>query len=94
VGLLLYVCWPLAAWERLVSHFALPPDNPQPERPDRNGTTNGNGPGPSAMVMLLVAVLVVGGGYFLSAKLREMSRIQDCVMSGRTNCAPIDTSQH
>jgi hypothetical protein len=39
--------------------------------------------------MLVVAILVVVGGYFLSVKLKEMGRMQDCVMSGRSNCAPI-----
>jgi hypothetical protein len=35
-------------------------------------------------------VVLVVGGYALATKLREMGRIQDCVMSGRTNCAPIE----
>jgi hypothetical protein len=39
--------------------------------------------------LLIAAVLVIGLGYFLSMKLRDMGRIQDCAMSGRTNCAPI-----
>lgn len=39
--------------------------------------------------MLVVAVVVVVGGYFLAVKLKDMARMQDCVMSGRTNCAPI-----
>lgn len=45
--------------------------------------------GPSPGTLLIAAVLMIGLGYFLSVKLREMSRIQDCVMSGRTNCAPV-----
>lgn len=47
--------------------------------------------GPSALVMLVVTVLLVVGGYFLAIKLKDMARLQDCVMSGRTNCAPITT---
>jgi hypothetical protein len=47
--------------------------------------------GPSALVMLVVTVLLVVGGYFLAIKLKDMARLQDCVMSGRTNCAPIAT---
>jgi hypothetical protein len=39
--------------------------------------------------MFVVAALVVVGGYFLAVKLKEMAQLQDCVMSGRTNCAPI-----
>ncbi len=45
--------------------------------------------GPSPKTLLIAALLVIGLGYFLTVKLREMSRIQDCVMSGRTNCAPV-----
>jgi len=45
--------------------------------------------GPSPLALLVVFALVIGLGYFLTAKLREMGRIQDCVMSGRTNCAPV-----
>lgn len=62
--------------------------SPRDEQPER-----GNKPpersGPSPRTLLIVGVLVIVLGYFLTAKLREMSRIQDCVMSGRTNCAPV-----
>jgi hypothetical protein len=34
-------------------------------------------------------VILVVAGLVLTRILRETSRIQDCVMSGRTNCAPI-----
>jgi hypothetical protein len=30
------------------------------------------------------------GGIFLIHELGRAARLQDCVMSGRTNCAPID----
>ena len=42
------------------------------------------------MYMLLLFILVTIGGYFLVKKLMQMSAIQDCVMAGRRNCAPID----
>jgi hypothetical protein len=29
------------------------------------------------------------GGLWLSHRLRSVSNLQDCVMSGRTNCAPV-----
>ncbi len=45
-----------------------------------------------AVIGLLVVVLVVLGGLALAHVLRSMSRVQDCVMSGRTNCAPISTA--
>jgi hypothetical protein len=59
--------------------------NPSPER----GKTSG----PSARTLLIAAILMVGLCYFLSVKLREMARIQDCAMSGRTNCVPVDTDK-
>jgi hypothetical protein len=40
--------------------------------------------------MLIIAVLVLGGLLLVHA-LRRMSQIQDCAMSGRTNCAPEDS---
>lgn len=40
-------------------------------------------------VILFLAVAIV----FVVQKLRAISNIQDCFMSGRTNCLPIDTSK-
>ena len=58
-----------------------PPDDTQP--PDsRRGALIGLG---------LVLVLIVGG-LVLAHVLRGTARLQDCVVSGRTNCAPIETS--
>jgi hypothetical protein len=39
-----------------------------------------------AFVLLLLVV-----GLYLVRELAQSSRTQDCVMSGRRNCAPIDT---
>lgn len=38
---------------------------------------------------LLAVVLLVLGGLWLAQRLRADAAIQDCVMAGRTNCAPI-----
>jgi hypothetical protein len=38
---------------------------------------------------LLVSAALVAIGVLLVHKLATMSRIEDCLMSGRTNCAPI-----
>jgi hypothetical protein len=43
-----------------------------------------------ALTGLLVTLLLVLGGIFLIHELGRAARLQDCVMSGRTNCAPID----
>ena len=40
--------------------------------------------------LLIVAVLVVAAVYLVHA-LRNESRLEDCLMSGRSNCAPIET---
>ncbi len=45
-----------------------------------------------ALIGLLVVLLLVVGGVLLIHELGRASRLQDCVMSGRTNCAPIDAS--
>jgi hypothetical protein len=37
-----------------------------------------------------LALVVIG--LFLIRQLGATSKLQDCVMSGRTNCAPIDNS--
>ena len=41
------------------------------------------------IVALIVVVLLVVGGLWLQRHLRANAQLQDCVMSGRTNCAPI-----
>jgi hypothetical protein len=56
---------------------------PKPHQPDSRR---------AALVGMLVALLLVTLGLILVKKLRDVGRLQDCVMSGRTNCAPIDTA--
>ena len=49
--------------------------------------------GPSAVYILMVltaTALVCVVGYFFLLKLVDMSRQEDCLMSGRRNCAPIE----
>jgi hypothetical protein len=43
----------------------------------------------AALLKLVFILVLVVGGLFLVRVLRHMSQIQDCAMSGRTNCAPI-----
>jgi hypothetical protein len=39
--------------------------------------------------LVIVAVLIVAAVYLVHA-LRKESELEDCLMSGRTNCAPIE----
>ena len=44
---------------------------------------------PAVIGLILVLVLVVAG-YFLMTALRQNAILEDCLMSGRKNCAPIE----
>jgi hypothetical protein len=44
---------------------------------------------PAVIGLILVLALVVAG-YFLMTALRQNATLEDCLMSGRKNCAPID----
>jgi hypothetical protein len=45
-----------------------------------------------ALLALIFIALLVLGGLILEHILRDSSRLQDCVMQGRTNCTPIDSA--
>jgi hypothetical protein len=55
------------------------PPNPQgePAPPRRNG----------ALIGLAVIVLLIVGGLVLAHVLANMARLQDCALSGRSNCS-------
>jgi hypothetical protein len=44
-----------------------------------------------AVIGLLVVLALVVAGYFLMTALRQNANLEDCLMSGRRNCAPIET---
>jgi hypothetical protein len=51
-------------------------------------------PGPNprrALVGLLAILALIGAVMFIMHRLNQAAQIQDCVSSGRTNCAPIAT---
>ena len=56
-----------------------------PPEPDDEGRSRSN------LVVVLVAVVLVIAGIWLVNKLIDMSNLENCVESGRRNCAPIDT---
>jgi hypothetical protein len=57
------------------------------EPPERRQADSRRG----ALIGMLVALLLVILGLVLVKVLGDAGRLQDCVMSGRTNCAPVDT---
>ncbi len=52
------------------------PDDPEPRRT-------------ASLAALVVVLLLVIGGIWLQRHIRANSILQDCVMSGRNNCAPV-----
>jgi hypothetical protein len=46
-----------------------------------------------ALIALLLVAALAMGGLWLAQHLAAVSRLQDCVMSGRTNCAPLQTGK-
>ena len=46
-----------------------------------------------ALVGLLAIVALIVAVLFIMHRLNQAAQIQDCVASGRTNCAPIETQQ-
>jgi hypothetical protein len=55
------------------------------DKPKRN---NSRGP----LVGLLTTVALLAVGWWLARELGSASKMQDCLMSGRTNCNPIGTN--
>ncbi|MFY9760947.1 MAG: hypothetical protein WAK32_11185, partial [Xanthobacteraceae bacterium] len=47
-----------------------------------------------SMVALGVVVVLFVVGWILARELYANEKIEDCVMSGRTNCVPIDTQSY
>ena len=53
-------------------------------------TPDHGGPHPRrALIALLAIVALIVGTLYIMHRLNEAARLQDCVASGRTNCAPI-----
>jgi flagellar basal body-associated protein FliL len=59
-----------------------PPDDQEPTEEERRR---------SNLILLIVAVVVVVLGVYLVNWLVEQRKLQECLESGRRNCAPIET---
>jgi hypothetical protein len=55
---------------------------------------DGGGNRRGALIGLAIAVVLVIAGYYLTTALRNQGRMEDCLMSGRSNCAPLDIPTH
>jgi hypothetical protein len=59
-----------------------------PDRDSQNGNQR------RSMIALGVVALLFVLGWILAHELYANGKIEDCVMSGRTNCVPIETQSH
>ncbi len=63
-------------------------------RDPRDDRTRDQDPGSDsrrpAVIGLIVVLALVVAGYFLVTALRQNANLEDCLMSGRRNCAPIE----
>jgi len=63
------------------------PDPPQvPKLLDGDGDSRSPSTRRGALVGLVIILLLVAGGLLLTRVLRGMSQLQDCALSGRSNC--------
>ncbi len=67
----------------------LPPD-PLPVPPPRQ-PEDAYSPRIVLLALFFVLALVLGGLYLVHV-LRDSSHLEDCLMQGRTNCYPVDTT--
>jgi hypothetical protein len=58
------------------------------QRGDRDDDENDTA-SPFGIFPLVILLVLIVGGLFVIFKMRDMASIQDCVSSGRKNCAPI-----
>ena len=63
---------------------AEPPPSGVPSVPETKAKRYG------PLAALGVVLVLALGGWILAQKLMDISRIQDCAMSGRKNCVPIN----
>jgi hypothetical protein len=71
------------------------PEVPEPLGRSGDGGRDGDGDGDrpeevsnrrGALVGLVLVLLLVAGGLLLTHVLRSMTQLQDCALSGRSNC--------
>jgi len=63
-----------------------PEDSGVPKPLGGDGDRNVRDTRRGALVGLIIVVLLIVGGLLLTRVLRGMSQLQDCALSGRSNC--------
>ncbi len=56
----------------------------------REPDDEGGGPPRAALVVLVLMAALVAATVFVMGRIRSASDMQDCIASGRRNCAPIE----
>ena len=61
-----------------------------PEADGPQDQDSGAGSRRAAVIGLILVLALTALGYFLANRLREEANLEDCLMSGRRNCLPLD----
>jgi hypothetical protein len=69
-----------------------PVEPPEPREPAEGAPEPGGRRGPFGWLSMLVVVALVAAGWLLIRQFQADARLQDCVMSGRKNCVPLEVS--
>ncbi len=77
--------------ENVVAFRKRPAAKPQAPKPTQKETDEDRARSRTNVAALIFAAILVAVGWLLVQKLGHNSRMEDCLMSGRTNCAPIET---
>jgi hypothetical protein len=73
----------------VAAEAASPGEAPKPARPRAPGagrSTQARNPLPFVVLVIVLCI----AGWFIVSWMSDTSSLQDCVMSGRKNCAPVD----